>query len=313
MKNKFIYPVLTLFLLLIIDNGYAQRVVNGVVHNSAGRPIPFAAVYASDVQIGTTTDIDGKFSFTLPDNAKTLKVSCIGYKTETVQIGNSSSLNLTLNEEAATLNEVVVVGYGTMKRADLTGSISSIGAEEIQKTVAATIDQALQGRAAGIQVVQSSGMQGAAASVKIRGTASLNLTTEPLYVIDGIAIQGESGITNPLASINPADIVSMDILKDASATAIYGSRGANGVIIITTKRGQSGEAKVSYSGYVGWQEIPKHLNVLNLQQYAAHRNVLAENGMINYNNNFVRPELLSTGTDWQDVLFNKALMTSHSL
>ncbi|MDR2556897.1 MAG: TonB-dependent receptor [Bacteroidales bacterium] len=312
-KNKCIIPVLMLFMLLAAGNGYAQRVVTGTVRNSSGQPIPFATVYASDVQTGTTADIDGKFSFTLPNNAKTLKVSFVGYKTETVQIGGSSTFNFVLYEEATTLNEAVVIGYGTMKRADLTGSISSIGTEDIQRTVTSTIDQVLQGRAAGIQVVQSSGAPGAAASVKIRGTASLNLTTEPLYIIDGIAIQGESGITNPLASINPADIVSMDILKDASATAIYGSRGANGVIIITTKRGQSGEAKVSYSGYVGWQEIPKHLSVLNLQQYAAHRNVLAENGMINYNNNFVRPDLLSTGTDWQDVLFNQALMTSHNL
>jgi len=214
------------------------------------------------------------------------------------------------------LSEVVVVGYGTMKRKDLTGAITSVNSDAITKSVPTTIDQVLQGRAAGVQVTQNSGIPGASSTIRIRGINSINASTEPIYVIDGVIISvpsNNSAVNNPLASINPQDIVSMDILKDASATAIYGAQASNGVVIINTKRGQKGEATITYNGYVGWQELPKHLDVLNLQQYATMSNLRAANGQTNYNNYFVRPDLLGSGTDWQSELFNVAMMNNHDL
>jgi TonB-linked SusC/RagA family outer membrane protein len=182
--------------------------------------------------------------------------------------------------------------------------------------VPTSIDQVLQGRAAGVQVQQNSGAPGASTSIRIRGINSLNASTEPIFVIDGVIIDKGSNSdvnSNPLSFINPADIVSMDILKDASATAIYGAQGSNGVIIVNTRRGQKGDATINYNGYIGWQQLPKHLDVLNLQQYARHRNTLAENGLIPRSNAFVRPDLLGEGTDWQSELFNTALMHNHNL
>jgi TonB-linked SusC/RagA family outer membrane protein len=201
-----------------------------------------------------------------------------------------------------------------MKRSDLTGAVTSVTSDAISRSVPTTVDQVLSGRAAGVQVQQNSGMPGASSSIRIRGINSLNASTEPIYVIDGIIINGgTSAETNPLASINPQDIVSMDILKDASATAIYGAQASNGVIIINTKKGKKGEAVINYNGYIGWQELPKHLEVLNLQQYATLRNIKADNGLLNYSNDFVRPDLLGAGTDWQKELFNKAMMHNHNL
>ena len=156
-----------------------------------------------------------------------------------------------------------------------TGSVVSVNDEAIKKSVVTSVDQVLQGRAAGVQVQANSGMPGGSSSIRIRGINSLNASNEPIFVIDGVIIDGStgSGSDNALASINPSDIVSMDVLKDASATAIYGARAANGVIMITTKRGQKGEAQITYDGYIGWQEMPKKLDMLNLREYAEHKNV----------------------------------------
>ncbi len=209
-----------------------------------------------------------------------------------------------------------------MKRSDLTGSVVSVSEDAIKKSVVTSVDQALQGRAAGVQVQANTGMPGGSSSIRIRGVNSLNSSNEPIFVIDGVIIDNStgSGSDNALSSINPSDIVSMDVLKDASATAIYGARAANGVIMITTKRGQAGEASITYDGYVGWQEMPNKLDVLNLREYAEHRNVRSGKdyagqdwGIVNKDNNFVRPDLLGDGTDWQDEMFSKALMTSHNL
>ncbi|MDR3227728.1 MAG: TonB-dependent receptor, partial [Prevotellaceae bacterium] len=192
-----------------------------------------------------------------------------------------------------------------------------VSSDAISKSVVTSIDQVLN-RAAGVQITQNSGMPGASTSIRIRGISSLNASNEPIYVVDGVIIDGGATSTgntntNAIAFINPADIVSVDILKDASATAIYGSRASNGVIIITTKRGQKGSASVSYNGYIGWQKIPGKLSVLNLREYATHRNTLADLGISQWNNNFVRPDLLGKGTDWQDELFATAFMHSHNV
>jgi TonB-linked SusC/RagA family outer membrane protein len=294
---------------------FAQSIaVSGVVTDASGETLPGVTIAVPGTNTGTISDYDGNYRLDVPSNGK-LSFSYIGYLTQTVDVNGRKVINVTLREDTKTLDEVVVVGYGTMKKSDLTGAVSSIKSDAILKSVPTSIDQVLQGRAAGVQVSQNSGMPGASTSVRIRGVNSLNAATEPIYVIDGVVIDGQtnSNTTSALSTINPQDIVSMDILKDASATAIYGSRASNGVIMITTKRGKSGEATINYNGYTGWQEIPKLLDVLNLRQYAAHRNVLAENGLINRNSNYVNPDLLGEGTNWQKELFNLAFMHSHNL
>lgn len=221
-----------------------------------------------------------------------------------------------MKENAELLDEVVVVGYGQMKRSDMTGSVVSVNDAAIKKSVPTSIDQVLQGRAAGVQIQANSGTPGASTSIRIRGINSLNATNQPIFVIDGVVIDSatDDESANPLSSINPSDIVSMDILKDASATAIYGSRASNGVIMITTKRGTAGNATVTYDGYVGWQEMPKKYDMLNLREYAKHHNFRAnELNLLDPSSAFVNPDALGEGTDWQDELFKKALMTSHNI
>jgi TonB-linked SusC/RagA family outer membrane protein len=310
-------PPLLLLLLLAPLYLSAQNIpVQGKVSDKNGDALVGASVSVKGTSIGTAVDLGGSYSIVAPNENAVLTFSYLGYVTQEITVGSRQVVDVILVEDFHALDEVVVVGYGTMKKSDLTGSVASVKNDAIQRSVPTSLDQVLQGRAAGVQVQQNSGMPGASTSIRIRGISSLNASTDPIYVIDGVVIEGGANgsiNTNPLSSINPADIVSMDILKDASAAAIFGSRAANGVIMITTRRGQKGEATVNYNGYVGWQQIPGKLDVLNLREYAAHRNVLAENGMINYNNNFVRPDLLGEGTDWQDELFNTAVMHSHQI
>ena len=291
--------------------------VTGIVLDQTGEGIFGVTIIVKGTNIGANTDINGDFSIQVPNENAILQISYLGFKAQEIRVGSQRILNVTMSEDSQMLAEVVVVGYGTMKRKDLTGAVTSVNADAIAKSIPTSIDQVLQGRAAGVQVVQNSGMPGATTSIRIRGTNSLSSSNEPIYVIDGVVIDG-GGLngndnTNALASINPADIVSLDILKDVSATAIYGSRGANGVIIITTKRGQKGEAKVDYNGYIGWQQIPKKLDVLDLRQYAEHRNTLASYNLVNPSSNFVRPDMLGKGTDWQGELFKTAMTQSHNL
>jgi len=305
-------------LLFIPLSAVAQNLtVTGVVTDETGEALMGVNIRVEGTTNGASTDIDGKYSISVARDAK-MTFSYIGFTPQTVEVKGRARIDVVLQEDNKLLGEVVVVGYGTMKKSDLTGAVTSVGSDAVAKSVPTSLDQVLQGRAAGVQVQQNSGMPGASTTIKIRGVSSLNASTEPIYVIDGVIIEGGSTSssntnTSALATINPADIVSMDILKDASATAIYGSRASNGVIIITTKRGQKGESSVNYNGYVGWQQIPAKLEVLNLRQYAEHRNTLADLGLINWNNNYVRPELLGDGTDWQSELFNTAVMHSHNV
>ncbi|WP_290171570.1 TonB-dependent receptor plug domain-containing protein, partial [Duncaniella muris] len=245
----------------------------------------------------TVTDADGAFSVNVR-KGQTVTFSYIGYTTQSIKISDRSKVEIYLKEDSKTLDEVVVVGYGTMKRSDLTGSVVSVSAEDIKKTVATSLDQALQGRAAGVQVTQNSGAPGGGISVSIRGTNSLN-GNEPLYVIDGVPLSGQAdGNSNALSAINPSDIVSMEVLKDASATAIYGSRASNGVIMITTRRGEAGKTKLSYEGYYGIQNIPDRLDVMDLRQFATYRNLRAEVMGFGATEEFADVSILGKGTDW---------------
>lgn len=305
------------FLILMLLFGSvinAQTSVSGKVSDADG-PIPGANVSIKGTKTGTITDFDGNYTLKSVSPNGVLIFSFVGFKTKEVAISKQTKINVTLESVVTSLDNVVVIGYGSQKRSDLTGAVSSVSSESFKQSVSTTIDQVLQGRAAGVNIQQNSGAPGASSSIRIRGISSLNGSNEPIFVIDGIIIDGATGSSNsnPLSSINPSDILSMDVLKDASATAIYGSRAANGVIIITTKRGKKGELALTFDTYVGWQQIPKNLSLLNLKQYANHRNTLASLGIVNKDNNFIRPELLGLGTNWQDELFTTAMMQSYNL
>ena len=314
-KSKYFKNLGFLILMLVFSAAVnAQTTVSGTVSDNNG-PIPGVNVIIKGTKNSTVTNFDGTFTInSIPANA-VLSFSFIGYKTKEVLINNQKKINIILEENLNSLKEVVVVGYGTMKRGDLTGAVSSVTSAAITQSVATTIDQVLQGRAAGVNMQQNSGAPGASSSIRIRGISSITGDNEPIYVIDGVVIDGNtrSNNSNPLAGINPADIASIDILKDASATAIYGSRAAAGVIMITTKTGKKGELSLNFDSYVGWQEIPKYLQVLNLREYGTLKNTRADLGIVQRDNTFIRPDLLGEGTNWQKELFTTALMQSYNL
>lgn len=298
---------------------YAQSfTVKGTVSDDGG-PLIGATVKIKGASTGAITDMNGNYSIQV-SSKQTLVFSYLGYETKEIAVGTKKVVNVNLSQDQKILNEVVVVGYGQMKRSDVTGSVVSVNEKAIERSVPTSIDQVLQGRAAGVQIQANSGTPGANTSIHIRGINSLNATNQPIFVIDGVVIDAAGVDTsdplssnNPLASINPSDIVSMDVLKDASATAIYGARASNGVIMITTKRGKSGEATITYDGYVGWQEQANKLDMMNLKQYATHHNARAEEGIVSFSDAFVNVDALGEGTDWQEALFRKALMTSHNI
>lgn len=311
-----------LFLMSILPlMAFAQGstiTVKGQVTDEEG-PIIGATVREKGTKSVAVTDLDGYYTIKVNPGA-TLTFSYLGYQNQDVNVGNKTKVDVRMISDTQALSEVVVVGYGQMKRSDVTGSVVSVNSESIERAVPTSIDQVLQGRAAGVQIQANSGTPGANTSIRIRGINSLNSTNQPIFVIDGVVVEPQSTDTsdplssnNPLASINPSDIVSMDVLKDASATAIYGARAANGVIMITTRRGKSGEATVTYDGYIGWQEMANKLDMMNLEQYARHHNARADEGIVQKSDAFVNPDALGAGTDWQDALFRNALMTSHNI
>ncbi|SDY49022.1 TonB-linked outer membrane protein, SusC/RagA family [Flavobacterium aquidurense] len=313
-KSKYFKNLGFMILLFVFSASVnAQTTVSGTVSDSSG-PLPGVNIIVKGTKTTAATNFDGTYSIQATPNA-VLVFSFIGYKSKEVSLNNQSQINVTLEEDLNSLKEVVVVGYGTMKRSDLTGAVSTVTSAAVQQSVATTIDQVLQGRAAGVQIQSNSGAPGSSSSIRIRGISSLNGSNEPIFVIDGVIIDGSTSSvnTNPLANINPADIVSMDILKDASATAIYGSRAANGVIMITTKRGKKGDMVLNFDSYVGWQEIPKHLDLLNLKEYGTLKNTRSDLGIVQRDNYFIRTDLLGEGTDWQKELFDTALMQSYNL
>lgn len=305
--------VMALLMLMLPLCLWAQKVnVSGTVTDASnGEAISFGTVQVKGTGDGTLTDIDGNYKISVNTGA-TLVFSYVGYKAQELKVTRGGTLNVRLAVDNK-LDEVIVVGYGTMKRSDLTGSVSSIGEEQIKQGVNTSLEQAMQGRIAGVNVTQNSGAPGGGISVQIRGINSLS-GNEPLYVVDGIAMSGQtSSNTSVLAGINPDDITNIEVLKDASATAIYGSRASNGVVLITTKRGQEGKASVDYHGYVGWQQIPSFLKVMDLPQYADFYNVRAQIQGWGTREDYKHPELLTKGTDWQDELFRTAFMQNHNV
>lgn len=308
--------VIILFMALIATcQLYAQRSLTGTVvdADNPDETIIGATVKVMGTGSGTATDLNGGFTLQLPKGKNTIQVSYVGYKTLTMDVSGKSSVTIKLQSDVSKLNEVVVVGYGVMKRSDLIGSVSSIDEKAIKEGVNTSLEQAMQGRIAGVQVMQNSGAPGGGISVQIRGINSLS-GNEPLYVVDGIAMSGQtSDNSSVLSGINPSDITNIEVLKDASATAIYGSRASNGVVLITTKRGQEGKAQIQYDGYVGWQQMPKYLDMMNLKQYADFYNVRAAIQGWGQREDFKHPELLTDGTDWQRELFQTAFMQNHNV
>ncbi|MDQ3844593.1 MAG: TonB-dependent receptor plug domain-containing protein [Bacteroidota bacterium] len=278
-------PRLTLLLVLLLflfQLAIAQnRPLSGRVTDQNGTGVPGVTVTVRGTQIVTQTDANGNYTLNAPDNA-TLIFSSVGYETSQVNAGTNTTVNATLTTATSNLNEVVVVGYGTARRRDVTGSVASVRAKDFNKGVIVSPDQAIQGKVAGVMVVNNSGQPGGATTVRIRGTSSIRSSNQPLFVVDGVPLSGGSARpggggaaigtspnANPLNFINPNDIASIEILKDASATAIYGSRGANGVVIITTKRGLSGTPTIEASASAGVSGVLKRLEVLNASEYRA--------------------------------------------
>ena len=307
----------SVFLLLLMTfAAYAQkRAVNGTITDTDGNPIPGVNVIIKGTTTGLSSDANGYFSIEA-DAEDVLVISFIGYSTQEFKVGNQTKFDVKLVEDVSTLQEVTVTsGYGEMRKADLTSAQTTISSEQISRTVNTSIEQAIQGRAAGVYVTQNTGAPGGGISVNIRGINSISGSNEPLYVIDGVQIQGSTtpGGSNPMSSLNPADIASLEILQGPSATAIYGSRGTNGVVLITTKRGKAGDVKISYDYTYSLQTEPKQLEVMNLQQYAQMDLEYKAIAGGDPREEFLDPSILGKGTNWQSELFKSAAMQKHQL
>jgi len=294
----------------------SKKITGQVVVAPDGKPLQGASVVVRGRPGGQQTDADGRFSLDVRD-ADVLIISYVGYLSKEVRVGSRQEVNVRLEaEDRSKLNDVVVIGYGKVRRPDVTGSISSISGAELMKTQPTTFDQALQGKVAGVVVQQVSGQPGGGVSIQIRGVSSISGTNSPMYVIDGVIIppvNDPGNGSNPLNSINPAEIETIDVLKDASATAIYGSQATNGVVVITTKRGKAGAPLINYDGYAGYQEIPKKLPTMNLQQLATYINARAQVWGFDNRPEFANPKYLGPGTDWQKELFRKPPQMNHTL
>ncbi|MFT3995140.1 MAG: TonB-dependent receptor [Dysgonomonas sp.] len=299
--------ILTLFCTLHLS-AQNQKTITGTILDEKGESVIGASVIVKGTINGTITDVDGKFSLNVNEN-DILTVSYLGFLSQEIPVAGKSSLQITMKENVEMLNEIVVVGYGVMRKKDLTGAVSSIDAKSMQDKPVANIGEALQGRASGVQIINS-GAPGSNVSIRIRGISTIN-NSEPLLVIDGVPTDLS------LNSLNMEDVQSVDVLKDASATAIYGSRGANGVVLITTKKGKSGDGVVSFSANWGIQNATSIPEMLNASQFASYHNDM----IANYNGtenlmqrpDFVDPTTLGKGTDWMDELLRTSLIQNYSI
>jgi TonB-linked SusC/RagA family outer membrane protein len=326
------YAILDNNLIVItpVNNSKLQQItVTGSVSSETDdQPLPGVNVIEKGTQNGTVTSIDGTYTIDVSSEDAVLVFSFIGYLSVEIRVADQTTINIQLVKDIQKLDEVIVIGYGTSKKSDLTGAVVSVSEETLRSSVATNIDQALQGRIAGVQVTQNSGQPGGAASVRIRGANSITSSNEPLYVIDGIPFQGDGATiagfdwsqgangqnrVNPLSTINPNDIVSIEVLKDASASAIYGSRAANGVVLISTKHGTQGESKISYNMYYALQTLPKKLDMMDLPEFADYQVQIANELNRTPNERYIDPGILGPGTDWQDEVFDPAWTQSHQL
>ena len=313
MKNATIkktYAVYVLLFLLSLTRAFAQQTsISGIIKDETGAALPGVTVLLKGSSTGTSTDTQGAYSLNVPDAANAVFVfSFVGYKAQEVAVGGRSSINLALALDAKALGDVVVVGYGEQRRSDVTGAIASVSAKDMRDQPVARVDQALQGRSPGLVIQNNDASPNASVSIRIRGSNSLSGNNDPLIVVNGL-------LGSDLSSINPNDIENVEVLKDASATAIYGSRGANGVILITTKKGTIGKTVVQFNTFVTSQSLRKKLDLLSAGDYAeavnANRTELGIDPA--YTPAQVASFKANGGTDWQDQIFQKALQQSHQL
>lgn len=309
----------------LIEKVDVQQTITGTVKDESGQPLPGATVLEKGTTNGTTTDISGKFQLSASEDA-VLIVSFVGYETQEILVNNRSVIDIELNLDSEQLEEVVVVGYGTAKKSDLTGAVTSVKPDDWNQGAIVSLDQALQGRVAGVRINQASAEPGGGVNIRIRGAGSISAGNEPLYVVDGLPLNGGNMLSggggadipsngvpkNPLNTINPNDIASIEVLKDASATAIYGSRGANGVILITTKSGNKGKMNVNINSYVGVQTIYKNPDILSTSEYITAMNDLAEDrgDPVVFTESDITA--IGEGTNWFDYVTRDAVTTSHN-
>lgn len=332
-KSFSIKFALLALLMLFSASVMAQVKVTGTVVDESGEAVLGATVREKGTQSGAATDFNGNFSIVVKSANATLSISYVGFQTETVKLAGRTNVKVTLKTDATMLEETVVVGYGTMKKSDLSGSSVTVGEDDIKGSIITSLDQTLQGRVSGVTAVTTSGAPGSSSSIRVRGIGSINANQEPLYVIDGVIVQsgGQSGAEyglgdrlgngkvstiSPLSTLNPSDIVSMEILKDASATAIYGAQGANGVVLITTKRGKAGEAKFSYDGMLAVNRQAKRLDIMNLREYSEYYQSYVREGWIMESQadpTYADPSILGAGTNWQDAIFQTAIQHQHQV
>ena len=301
--------LLMIFAALSLSVSAQTITLNGNVKDTTGEPIIGASIVEKgNTTNGTITDLDGNFSLKVPANA-TVVISYIGMKTQEIAIKGKSKIDVTLSDDAKALDEVVVIGYGTAKRKDITGSVASVNSETLAAIPVASATEALQGKMAGVQITTTEGSPDAQMSIRVRGGGSITQSNEPLFIVDGFPVES-------ISDIPPTDIESIDVLKDASSTAIYGARGANGVIIVTTKSGKEGKVSVSYNAYYAWKKVAKTLDVLSASDYTKWQYELAQltnknDDYIKYFGNYQDLDMYDNvaTNDWQDLTFGR---TGHS-
>ena len=317
MKKPFQLFIYTLcFVLLSSGFASAQGTVTGIVKDDVGT-LPGVSIQIKGTTQGTITDVNGKFSLNVPEANAVLLFSFVGYTTQEISLSGQKTLEVTLIQDAMNLSEVVVIGYGTQKKSDNTGAVATVSSEKFNKGMSFSPEQLLNGKTAGVQIISTNGQPGSSSSIRIRGTNSITAGSEPLFVIDGVPVDNNrkqlnlnsnsdnglnNGSVNPLVMLAPEDIETMTVLKDASATAIYGSRGANGVIMITTKKGVAGEMKLSYDGSFGMSKLPKKLDILSADEY---KSAVTSKGL--------STTFGAANTDWQDEIYRTAYSQSHNV
>ncbi|MCX8021013.1 MAG: SusC/RagA family TonB-linked outer membrane protein, partial [Chitinophagaceae bacterium] len=301
----------------------AQRTITGKVTDDKGNPVPNASVIAKGTPAGTSTKDDGTYVITVPANARTLVFSAVDMTPQEVALGASNVINVSLKQEDKTMSEVVVVGYGTQRRRDVTGSVSRIAGEKTKDLPIQSFEQALSGRAAGVSVTLPNGVLNATPVIRIRGVNAMGLSNLPLAVIDGIPTYignvGNSAANNVLSDLNPADIESVEVLKDAAAAAIYGSRAAAGVLLITTRKGKQGKARVNYDTWVGLTRPFNLIPLLDGREYELIKNEGLTNAGTPPNGTtrgfypYIGPDGNPVSTNWYDVIYRQGVSHTHSI
>ena len=323
--NSSFILILSLIFFSMFSPAFAQEniTITGKVADKYGEPVPGLTVVEKGTTSGTITNLDGNYTITVTNNASILVFSFIGMETQEIQVNNNLVINVSMEDSSIELEEVVAIGYGSVKKGDLTGAVATISNDDLEKVPVTSLDQSLQGMVSGVQVTQLSAQPGGATSIRIRGGNSVVAGNEPLYVIDGIPVISSNNISwiggpeeNALSSLNPNDIESISILKDASATSIYGARGSNGVVLITTKTGKSGNDKITFDAYYGIQQQAKGIEVMNAYQFAQLYDEAGQNAIPDdeiYNPLYPNPETLGEGTDWQKEIYRTAPIQNYQL